>query len=95
MLQNFRPHWLLPLCANRNKILGIPLKLPCGADDVWGVRTLTGSAALLELVPNARTSALEKPQATSMGFRLLMNQNPTGRITTPKITSPADKMREW
>ena len=50
---------------------------------------LTGRAALLELVPNARTRALEKPRATSMGFLLVMNQNASGSMITPNITSPA------
>ena len=57
--------------------------------------TLTGSAALLELVPNARTSALENPRATSTGLRLLINQNATGSITTPKITNPAMTKTGW
>lgn len=53
------------------------------------MRGRTGRAALLELVPNARTRALENPRATSMGRRLVMNQNATGRITIPNIISPA------
>ena len=91
VLHNVKPKWLLPLCASRIKSPGIPPSLSWDANGKGRGRTLTGSAALLELVPNASTSALEKPRATSKGFRLLMNQKATGRITIPKITNPARK----
>lgn len=64
------------------------LRLPRVCTEIYVSRFLTGSAALLEDVPNASTSARLKPLRTLNGRLRLSAQKATGRMSAPKIASP-------